>query len=291
MKKFYTLAAAAVLAMSANAQLLYVCGDGEGIAWTPESPMEVNLVNGSYTFDIKNLSMFKISTDYGDWNYFNSGALTAVVEESNLGFPVELTPGASNILCPWIGDYHIVVAKDLSTITLSTDTPKPTGFTAIYLRGGMNNWEAPEAWRMETFDGITYWFDCKDATAIPGNTEFKFADAGWAQINYGLGDYVYPSEEWPYEFYFNGNNTVMLENYTGTIKAILPNEASNEKNMLVYFFPTIVEHGEETGISNINVDANAPAVYFNLQGVEVANPANGLYIKVQGNTVSKVLVK
>ncbi len=290
MKKFYTLATAAVLAMSANAQI-YVCGDGEGIAWTPESPMEVYAVNGSYTFDIKNLSMFKISTYYGDWTNFNSGAMTAVVEESNLGFPVELTQGGSNIVCPWIGNYHIVVAEDLSTITLSTDTPKPNGFTAIYLRGGMNNWEAPEAWRMETFDGITYWFDCKDATAIPENTEFKIADAGWAHINYGLGGDVFAFEEMPFEFYFNGDNTVMSENYTGTIKAILPNEASNEKIMLVYFFPYIVKHGEETGISNINVDANAPAVYFNLQGVEVANPANGLFIKVQGNTVSKVLVK
>lgn len=36
---------------------------------------------------------------------------------------------------------------------------------------------------------------------------------------------------------------------------------------------------------------NAPAEYFNLQGVRVANPENGLYIRRQGNTVTKVLVK
>lgn len=289
MKKFYTLAAAAVLAMSANAQL-FVCGDGEGIAWTPDAPMEVALVNGSYTFDINNLSMFKISTTFGDWDTFNGGAKTATVEESNLGSPVALVDGDVNIMCPWIGNYHIVVAGDLSTITMTTTTPKPVGFKAVYLRGGMNDWGAPEAWRMETSDGITYWFDCVGETAIPAATEFKIADAGWAQINYGAAGIVAPDEEFPNEFYYNGNNSITEEEYTGTIKAVLPEELGDGSVMLVYLFPTIVEHGG-AGVSNVNVDANAPAVYYNLQGVEVINPANGLFIKVQGNTVTKVLVK
>ena len=38
-------------------------------------------------------------------------------------------------------------------------------------------------------------------------------------------------------------------------------------------------------------DAAVPAVYYNLQGVRVANPENGLYIRVQGNKATKVLVK
>ena len=46
------------------------------------------------------------------------------------------------------------------------------------------------------------------------------------------------------------------------------------------------------GISNIVADdANAPVEYFNLQGVRVANPENGLYIRRQGNKAQKVLVK
>ena len=46
------------------------------------------------------------------------------------------------------------------------------------------------------------------------------------------------------------------------------------------------------GIEGVAVDnENAPVVYYNLQGVEVANPTAGLYIKVQGNNVEKVLVK
>jgi len=46
-----------------------------------------------------------------------------------------------------------------------------------------------------------------------------------------------------------------------------------------------------TGIEDIVVDENAPVEYYNLQGVRVANPENGLYIRRQGNKATKVLVK
>lgn len=47
----------------------------------------------------------------------------------------------------------------------------------------------------------------------------------------------------------------------------------------------------EAGVTDIVVDENAPVEFFNLQGVRVANPENGLYIRKQGNKVSKVIVK
>lgn len=46
-----------------------------------------------------------------------------------------------------------------------------------------------------------------------------------------------------------------------------------------------------TSVAGIEIDANAPVEYYNLQGVRVANPENGLYIRRQGNTATKVLVK
>lgn len=45
------------------------------------------------------------------------------------------------------------------------------------------------------------------------------------------------------------------------------------------------------GVNEVVVDENAPVVFYNLQGVRVANPENGVFIRVQGNKVSKVLVK
>ncbi len=49
--------------------------------------------------------------------------------------------------------------------------------------------------------------------------------------------------------------------------------------------------GTEGAVNTIVTDENAPVEYFNLQGVKVSEPANGLYIKRQGSKVSKVVVK
>ncbi len=54
---------------------------------------------------------------------------------------------------------------------------------------------------------------------------------------------------------------------------------------------TKAEKGGTVGVADVAADAEAPAVYYNLQGVCVENPAEGLYIRVRGNKVEKVLVK
>lgn len=59
-----------------------------------------------------------------------------------------------------------------------------------------------------------------------------------------------------------------------------------------YNLPSLyVYYSAGTGVENIKADANAPVEYYNLQGVRVANPENGLYIRRQGNKATKVLVK
>ena len=47
------------------------------------------------------------------------------------------------------------------------------------------------------------------------------------------------------------------------------------------------------GINKVAIDndANAPVEYYNLQGVKVANPSNGIFIKVQGKKSTKVYIK
>lgn len=46
-----------------------------------------------------------------------------------------------------------------------------------------------------------------------------------------------------------------------------------------------------TGSVEIVTDANAPAEYYNLQGVRVYDPAGGLYLVRKGGKVSKVMIK
>lgn len=45
----------------------------------------------------------------------------------------------------------------------------------------------------------------------------------------------------------------------------------------------------DSGVEGIVADNNAPVEYFNLQGVRVANPENGVYIRRQGANVTKVV--
>lgn len=52
-----------------------------------------------------------------------------------------------------------------------------------------------------------------------------------------------------------------------------------------------VASGTQTGVESVGVDADGEAEYYTLQGVRVAKPAAGIYLRRQGGTVSKVLVK
>lgn len=47
----------------------------------------------------------------------------------------------------------------------------------------------------------------------------------------------------------------------------------------------------DSGIDNTTVDNAAPVEYFNLQGVRVSDPTPGIYIRRQGTTVTKVIIR
>lgn len=70
MKKLYAFIIAAFVALSMSAQVdsLYVVGAGEGLEWNPGAPFKVAKVENAYTFEVKNLTQFKISTAKGTWD-------------------------------------------------------------------------------------------------------------------------------------------------------------------------------------------------------------------------------
>ena len=46
-----------------------------------------------------------------------------------------------------------------------------------------------------------------------------------------------------------------------------------------------------TGVEEVEFNDNAPIEYYNLQGIKIDNPSNGIYIKVQGTKATKIIVK
>ena len=51
------------------------------------------------------------------------------------------------------------------------------------------------------------------------------------------------------------------------------------------------EQWSGTGIDGITTNDDADIKYYNLQGIKIDNPTNGIYIKVQGAKASKIIIK
>lgn len=85
---------------------------------------------------------------------------------------------------------------------------------------------------------------------------------------------------------FKFEHTVELENNPVRFRIYNNGNQFNLHDILI----TKVEKGGTVGIEAVAAEADAPAVYYNLQGARVENPAEGLYIRVKGNKVEKVIL-
>lgn len=101
----------------------------------------------------------------------------------------------------------------------------------------------------------------------------------WQAISVKLGDL-----KKAYGFNFDGKN------FKGNFMVLLNGATAGQNICLdaVYF---ITPGAGQNAIENVNIDnTNAPVEYFNLQGVRVANPENGVFVRRQGTEVSKVVL-
>ena len=306
MKKIYALAAVALMAMSANAQNgapLYATGAGDfpGGEWAPATPSEFVYANGVYTLEIKNLTQIKISTVSGAsddetadaWGLFNSGAYDCGEEgygnKQGVAVALVANPDAQNIYAPWKGDYTITVAGDLSTITLSTETPEPTGPTPIYFRGDMNGWNSDAAWELKEIQEGIFSFTCAEGQAILEGEAFKIADADWNKYNVGGNNETTPLNA-DYQVFNTSNPSNMLLEAEWNGVAYL--DLRDAEESYIWFSndkEALPDWDVFSGVSNISVESSEAPVYFNLQGVRVANPENGLFIVVKDGKAVKVV--
>ena len=99
----------------------------------------------------------------------------------------------------------------------------------------------------------------------------------WQTLDISFGDISKSVGGWAYPQTIAGNYMVVLAGgVTGTNISL---------DNAFFFTPG------DTAIEGVEADdANAPVEYFNLQGVKVANPEGGLFIKVQGNKATKVVL-
>lgn len=87
------------------------------------------------------------------------------------------------------------------------------------------------------------------------------------------------------------NNEFDLSEYDGQKITIGFEYATDGTTSRAWELKNFVLSGDKAGaVNGIEVDENAPAVYYNLQGVRVANPENGLFIVVKGGKSTKVVL-
>lgn len=75
-----------------------------------------------------------------------------------------------------------------------------------------------------------------------------------------------------------------------TIITVTPYNAEGEK-LADRAASVMLVNADTTGVIDVTVAGEGEVEYFNLQGVRVANPESGLYIRRQGNQVSKVYLR
>ena len=143
-------------------------------------------------------------------------------------------------------------------------------------------WNVTDGVQLRTYNGSTITITTAESLTIE-KVEFISAGSSYIKIKYNgtLGSYS-------------------VSEATGTWTRGAVNALAAEDRESITFDVTgtsrlnsinVYTSGVPTGVEDVTVDENAPVEYYNLQGVRVANPENGIYIRRQGSKVSKVLVK
>lgn len=288
MKKFYAFAAATVAAMTINAQTVVSLAGGYN-GWSADAnPMEETSA-GVYEIKIDKLTKeFKVvvtetvdETSSQTWYGLEGGAIT-------LGEPAVLGTGDDNVYKNitfangWDAIANAVVKFELPTLTLTVTGEEAT----VEVHYGIHGSFATGDWATVDFEkaGDDLWvktfnfeadavgqFGIKQMDETGNQLAWIAAAAAGILIEDEIEDIELATSEAS-----NLDVNLPAGDWTFTF---------NAKDLLLS-----VSKGA-AGIDSVVVEENAPAVYYNLQGVKVANPENGVYIMRQGDKATKVLVK
>lgn len=227
--------------------------------------------NGIYTLNIGRLTgEFKIVTK--DWAYqFGTSSII------NYGQPYSLvfaTNGNNMMLEEAVGQ-NVTIVFDSRNMTVEV-----TGIDTLYLVGAFNDWAVSEIYAFSHENGV-YTLTTGDFSG-----EFKIVNRDWTtQLGsnspnpFDLDHHYALKEADP-----KGDNI--------TFNGLPSRAASRVRLTLIADGTPDPDDNPTTGIESIAPDqSQQPVEYYNLQGIRVDRPANGIYVRRQGDRVEKVYVK
>lgn len=293
MKKLFLLSAALLAVTAASAQEfdVYVIGSNvNGFSWkTAEPSCKMTYNNGVYEWDGQELgSGFKFND--GTWadDTHNWGASEG---ECELGVPyvVGVGGGTSNISfadCAKVTNPHVVFDPVAGVCTV---TGTAAGAFEWFLVGDFNNYAGPAADEGEVFkydDLGGKIFELKSVEFTDGDTTIKIANTGWSK-QYGDNDGT---------IMWGITNEVEAGVFTSVLQQV-----GSDGTMPCYLFGTYssvwdlnnleLTFREAGNAVNTIESVNGEAAYFNMQGVKVNAPENGIFIKVANGKATKVAIR
>lgn len=253
---------------------IYIVGSGDGMTWNPKEATVVEKKDGMYTFTLTNVSDFRIS--YNDasgaeddgWNTFNEGSIGAV---PYFGQYVETNSGTNNISVMG-GNFTVEMTDDMLAMCV---TCNEFTYDNIYLVGGETGWGFEDNYKMTHMEGTKFYINLNN---FPANSGFKLANGGWGTPNYGITEAVEAGKG--YNLVETNDEIRFKDAFTGSIVL----EILGPQNAYAVF------SAEQVGMIESVAASEGAKEYYNLQGIRIADPQNGLFIE-KSATGSKLIRK
>lgn len=290
MKKFL-LSAVACLAMASSAYAgvdkLYGLGGIEGWGnWSgPTAGLELTKVSdGVFTWsgEVVSVAYIAFASEIGTWDAINSHRFSPNVKDAPMVVgdnPMVANKDTSWKLLP--GTYSMTIDTNNMVVTLAEQGSVEKVYSYA-LHGQLDgltdsdwtnytlNKESDDLWTAELCPSVTGGsFGVRQI--LNGADQSDWYSAG-VEFNADATTFVLAGEPEGNCVYGYPANTTVKATFVPSTKTL-----------------TIVPVGG--GVETIEAEAaEAAAVYYNLQGVRVANPAEGMYIRVQAGKASKVVL-
>ena len=273
-------------------ETVYLAGQCNG--WNPaaEGYKFARQDDGTYTLDVEgSVGEFKLTNGTWDVNYGSNGeALVA-------GEPYQLAQKGGNLTVN-VTNPHFVLDVATWTLTVTGDVAEMEVPEALYLVGNIDghNWDIANAVPFTREEGTnTFKLTKAQIVAAGDDTNYGYfsfittCGSSWDEVNasdrFGAttpdAEVVAPATA-DVEWFQGGVNAGSA--YAWKIAA------GNYDITVDFDAMTVQIIASEEGAIDIEV-INSDARYFNLQGVEVPAPSNGVFIEVLGTQVRKVYVK
>ena len=286
MKKFYFLTLALICAFVANAEDLYLRGGFNNWGTTDKFTEVKSGAEWTISKSGPEVDNVEFKVDNGSWTNALSNGGTVAVNGSAVTIS---TSNGGNMKTTGAADFATVtytVKKSNNVYTL-TVTGEGTAKVSKIASGTKLYFSPSSSWNNIGGKFAAYFFD--------GNGS-DWADAIAVENETNIYEVVAPGSgaEWDKVIFVALKAGATAANWDNKQEQTADLIYDGENNLYLVESSTwskfvASENDNPTAIETVGADA-ATAVYYNLQGMKVANPENGIFVKVQGNKAVKVIL-